>query len=285
VVTQAARELGVSFAAADVRPAATRVRQLRVGVWDRYGGAMPAGWTRLILEQFEMPFTTVYAKELDAGNLNRKYDVLLFVDGGIPRATPGGRGGGFAGGGASAADSTLIPQEFWPALGNVTVDRTIPQLKAFLENGGQVITIGGSTALAQHLGLPIENHLLDNGRALTNEQYYIPGSLLEVAVDTSASVARGMGPRAVVMFDNSPVMKLGPNAAAAGVRPLATFDTPAPLRSGWAWGQERLQGGVAMAEARVGKGTLWLYGPEVLFRAQPHGTFKLVLNTLYGGAN
>jgi len=284
IVTQSARDLGVAFAAADVRPTAERVRPLRVGVWDRYGGAMPAGWTRLILEQFEMPFTTVYAKELDAGNLNRKYDVLLFVDGGIPAAR-GGRGGGMAGGGASAADSTLIPREFWPALGNVSVERTVPQLKAFMEAGGKVITIGGSTSLAQHLGLPVENHLLDNGRALTNEQYYIPGSLLEVAVDTSHAAARGMGTRAVVMFDNSPVMKLGPDAAAKGVRALATFDTRTPLRSGWAWGQERLQGGVAMAEATVGKGSLLLLGPEVLFRSQPHGTFKLVFNAFYGGAN
>jgi hypothetical protein len=39
---------------------------------------------------------------------------------------------------------------------------------------------------------------------------------------------------------------------------------------------------VAMAEASVGRGTLWLFGPEVLFRSQPHGTFKLVLNALYG---
>ncbi len=281
VVAQAAKDLGVSFAAAETRPAAARVRPLRVGVWDRYGGAMPAGWTRLILEQFEMPFTTVYAKELDAGNLNRKYDVLLFVDGGIPAAR-GGRGG-FAGGGASAADSTLIPPEFWPALGNVSVERTVPQLKSFLEAGGKVITIGSSTSLAQHLGLPIENHLLENGRPFTNEQYYIPGSLLEVAVDTSHAAARGMNTRAIVMFDNSPVMKLGPDAAAKGVRAIATFDTPTPLRSGWAWGQERLQGGVAMAEATVGKGTLFLFGPEVLFRAQPHGTFKFVFNSLYGG--
>jgi hypothetical protein len=188
-----------------------------------------------------------------------------------------------AGGGSAAADSTLIPQEYWPALGNVSAERTVPQLKAFLEAGGKVITIGGSTSLAQHLGLPIENHLLDNGRPFTNEQYYIPGSLLEVAVDTSHTAARGMDTRAIVMFDNSPVMKLGPDAAAKGVRAIATFDTPTPLRSGWAWGQERLQGGVAMAEATVGKGTLYLFGPEVLFRAQPHGTFKFVFNSLYGG--
>jgi hypothetical protein len=286
VVTQAAKDLGVSFAAADARPAAERVRQLRVGVWDRYGGSMPAGWTRLVLEQLEMPFTTVYAKELDAGKLNAKYDVLLFVDGGIPavRGARGGGGGGFAGGGASAADSTLIPREFWPALGNVSAERTIPQLKAFVEAGGQIITIGSSTSIAQHFQLPIENHLLDNGRPLTNEQYYIPGSLLQVALDKSRPITAGMDARPIVMFDNSPVMKLGADAAAKGVRAIATFDTPKPLRSGWAWGQERLQGGVAMAEATVGKGTVYLLGPEVMFRAQSHGTFKLVTNTFYGSS-
>lgn len=282
VVTQAARELGVNFAAANARPSnIERVRPLRVGVWDQYGGSMPAGWSRLVLEQFEMPFTTVYAKELDAGNLNRKYDVLLFVSGGIPSAS-GNRRGGFG----RAMDSTEIPREYWPALGSVTAEKTVPQLKQFLEQGGRIVTIGSSTALAQHLDLPVENYLLDNGKALTNEQYYIPGSLLEIAVDTTQPVAYGMPSHPIVMFDDSPVMKLGPDAAARGVRALATFDTPTPLRSGWAWGQERLEGGVAMAEAKVGKGTLYLFGPEVLFRAQPHGTFKLVFNTFFGtGSN
>jgi hypothetical protein len=39
---------------------------------------------------------------------------------------------------------------------------------------------------------------------------------------------------------------------------------------------------VAAAEAPVGKGTLYLYGPEITFRSQPHGTFKLLFNALYG---
>jgi hypothetical protein len=59
---------------------------------------------------------------------------------------------------------------------------------------------------------------------------------------------------------------------------VAWFDSKTPLRSGWAWGQEHLEGGVAVAEARVGKGTLVLFGPEILFRAQPHGTFKFLFN-------
>jgi len=65
---------------------------------------------------------------------------------------------------------------------------------------------------------------------------------------------------------------------------VAWFDSPAPLRSGWAWGQHYLEGGAAMLEATVGKGHLFLFGPEMTFRAQPHGTFKFVFNAIYYGS-
>jgi hypothetical protein len=275
-----ARELGVS-AGAVARPAgATPVRPARIGLWDRYGGSMPSGWTRWILEQFEFPFQVVYPQTLDAGNLNAKYDVLIFVDGAIPS---GQERGGF---GSGSPDASSVPAEFRGWLGNVTVEKTVPQLKSFLEQGGTVITIGGSTVLAHHLGLPVENHLLEhraNGEPgeLPREKYYIPGSLLEVRVDSTSPLAAGMPSRAIVMFDNSPVFRLTPSATVAGIRPVAWFDTAAPLRSGWAWGEQYLEGGVAAATAQVGRGTLHLLGPEVLFRAQPHGTFKLVFNALY----
>ena len=67
---------------------------------------------------------------------------------------------------------------------------------------------------------------------------------------------------------------------AAGIRPLMWFDTDRPLRSGWAWGQEYLKDGVAAAEAPVGGGRLLLFGPEITFRAQPHGTFRMLFNAL-----
>jgi hypothetical protein len=42
-----------------------------------------------------------------------------------------------------------------------------------------------------------------------------------------------------------------------------------------------LKDGVAMAQATVGRGHLFLFGPEILFRAQPHGTFKFLFNGIY----
>jgi hypothetical protein len=289
IVQRAATELGLSFTAGNAA-GATAVRPMRIGLWDRFGGSMPSGWTRWLLEQYEFPFTVVYPQELDAGNLNNKYDALIFVDGAIPamRNAASGSGpntGGF--GNAGAADTTGIPPQFRSWLGNVTQDRTVPQIKRFAEAGGMVITIGSSTSLADHLGLPLSNHLVErmpNGteRELGSEKFYVPGSLLEVAVDSTSAAAAGMGSRAIVMFDNSPVFRLAPDALARGVKPIAWFDSPTALRSGWAWGETYLEGGVAAADATVGRGTVRLIGPEALFRAQPAGTFKLVFNGLIG---
>jgi Zinc carboxypeptidase len=264
------------------------VRAARIGLWDQYGGSMESGWTRWILEQFEFPFTRVFPPDLDAGNLNAKFDVLVFVSGAIPAAPSaagGGGGRGGRGGGAGGPDPQTIPAEYRAQLGRVTPDRTIPQIRAFIENGGTVVALSDSAMnLAEHLKLPIENHLVENGAPIPPAKFFVPGSVLTVKVDTTHPLAAGMKERTDFFFDNSPVFKLGAGAEAAGVRAFARFDSPTPLRSGWAWGQKYLDGGIVAIEAKLGKGRVVLYGPEILQRAQPHGTFKLLFNALFASA-
>jgi hypothetical protein len=102
-------------------------------------------------------------------------------------------------------------------------------------------------------------------------------------VDSTAPSAFGSQGHIDVFFDNSPVFRLAPDAAMQGVRPVMWFDSRSPLRSGWAWGQNYLEGGVAAVEATVGRGKVYLFGPEITFRAQPHGTFRFLFNSIYGG--
>jgi hypothetical protein len=118
-------------------------------------------------------------------------------------------------------------------------------------------------------------------RALAGEEYYVPGSILQVAVDNTDPVAAGMDKKLDVFFDNSPVFRLKPDAAMKGTKAVAWFDTATPLRSGWAWGQNYLEGGAAVVEATYGKGKVYLFGPEITFRGQPHGTFKFLFNGIY----
>ena len=109
----------------------------------------------------------------------------------------------------------------------------------------------------------------------------MPGSVLRVAVDNTAPIAHGVANPLDVFFDNSPVFRLEPDAALKGMKPVAWFDSATPLRSGWAYGQGYLQGGVRGRGRAVGKGKLFLFGPEITFRAQPHGTFKFLFNGIY----
>ncbi len=277
-----AADLGVSFQAltGPAGAGAASVHAPRIGLWDRYGGSIESGWTRWILEQFEFPFTRVYAPELDGGSLNGKYDVLIFVNGAIPApAGTGGRGGRGRAGGPDPQD---VPAEYRSQLGAITSERTIPQIRAFVEAGGTVVAIGDSAMnLAAHLDLPVGNHLVENGVALPRSKYFVPGSVLTAKVDTRHPLAAGMRERTDFFFDNSPVFALKPGALDAGVRTIAMFDTPTPLHSGWAWGQRYLDGGILALDAPLGKGRVVLFGPEILQRAQPHGTFKLLFNALY----
>ncbi|HWK89233.1 MAG TPA: M14 metallopeptidase family protein, partial [Longimicrobium sp.] len=201
------RELGVDFEpvhSSDVPRNARRLRPLRIGLWDVYGGSMPSGWMRYLMEQFRFPFQVVFAPELDAGSLNARYDVLIFPDGAIPERDRQVR----------FPEAGTLPEQYRSQLGVVTVERTVPRLREFLQNGGTVLAIGGSTVLAHHLGLPIEDHLVeqagDSTRHLPREKYYIPGSLLRVTVDNDAPVAWGMPEQADVMFDDSPVFAWAP---------------------------------------------------------------------------
>ena len=278
VAEKAAKELGVNFDAAKRPSGAQKLTAPRIALFDRYGGQMPSGHTRWLMEQFGIASTDIFPQELDAGNLRAKYDVIVFPDGSIPAAGGGGRRGG--GGGGAGPDTATLPAEWRKTTGSVSVDKTVPQLRAFMEAGGRVVTIGSSTSLAQHLGLPVESYLTEGGAALPQEKFYVPGSILKASFDTTAMVNKGMNATANVFYDNSPVFKLGPDAAAKGVKRLAWYDK-APLTSGWAWGEKYLEGGTAIAQASVGSGTLYLFGPEILFRAQPHGTFRLFFNTLF----
>jgi hypothetical protein len=248
---------------------------------------MPSGWIRWLLEQMEVPFEVVYPPTLDGGNLAAKYDVLIFPDGAIPATDPSGQasqGGGFFG---RMPTPEEIPPEYRPRLGRTSVEKTVPQVGAFIEAGGQVITIGSSALnLSRHLELGVSSHLMERTpdgkvRALPREKFYVPASLLETRVDTLAPVAWGMSERTIVMFDESPAFRVDQAADVSGkVRPVAWFATASPLRSGWAWGQTFLEGGVAVATASHGKGKVFLFGPEVAYRAQPHGTFKLLFNAI-----
>ena len=285
VVDKLAAENNVRFIAADKKPTGlTKIKKARIALWDVYGGSMPSGWVRLILEKFDYAFDVIYTKDIDTGNLRAKYDVIVFVDGAIPSLNS--RAGENAVVGFNNPSPDSIPAEFRNRLGRITAAKSIPQLKIFMEDGGNIITIGSSTQLAYHLKLPVSNTMVEivNGeeKTLGRDKFYTPGSILQITVDSNQTATSGLNKLTDIYFDNSPVFKLNPDAVSSGtIKPLAWFAGHKVLRSGWSWGEAYLKNGITAFEASVGKGKLYAFTPEITFRAQSWGTFKLLFNQLY----
>jgi len=285
-----AKEIGLNFEGVNSKPSgeALRLRPLRIGLWDEYGGSIPSGWVRWLLEQFEFPFKVLYPATLDAGNLNKKYDVLIFVRGAIPLSDRPDETRRFRSSPQPKRES--IPPEFRKRLGKVTVAKTVPKLLEFMKNGGTLLAIGSSTSMGYHAGLSITNALVEKlqdgkEKPLPREKYFVPGSILQVNVDNTNPLTYGLPEKVYVSFNNSPAFRIKPEPALEGVRSVAWFDNKNPLRSGWAWGKHYLHGAIAVIEADVGQGKLFLYGPEITRRGQPHGTFKFLFNGIYYGGS
>ena len=240
---------GTPFVGSGVTPRehAAEVKPVRMALWDRQGGSMTSGWTRWLLERFEFPFRVVKQEDLE-GDALAQLDVLILVD------------------------DAMVGQG---------MSDLVPQFKKFLERGGTILAVGGATTVGKQMGL-VKEYLAEkdeegNTVKLPREKFYVPSSVLRVTVNNTHPLAWGMAEEADVMFSNSPTFRLTKEPGSDLTR-LAWFDSKTPLRSGWVYGQHYLDGATAMVEARVGKGRLALFGPQITFRGQPHGTFKLLFN-------
>jgi hypothetical protein len=148
IVEKSSADYGLTFTGAAKRPAGTtkKVSPLRIAIWDVYGGSIPSGWVRWIMEQYHFPARVIYSPEIDSGKLHDKYDVIVFVTGAIPGI--GRLRESQQSGMNKMPKPEEIPAEWRSHLGRISADTSVPQIKAFLMAGGSVVTVGSSAKYA-----------------------------------------------------------------------------------------------------------------------------------------
>jgi len=244
------------------------VQRSRLGLFRRYyGGNMDEGWTRLTLEQFDFPYRSVRGGEIDRGQLNRRYDTLVFphdlpalIKGVIPeryrRWIP-----------------TDIPAEYRSAISA----RGIENLVTFVRSGGCLVAFGGACNFAiEELDLQVTDVTAD----FSAGEFFCPGSTLKVNFDPGDPLAYGMPEEALVLFYDSPVFRIRPGSRNRDYVTVGRYREKEILQSGWLIGEEKIGGMAAMVRATVGKGEVVLIGFRPQHRCQTHGTFKLLFNCL-----
>ncbi|MCF3651755.1 M14 family metallopeptidase [Synoicihabitans lomoniglobus] len=283
VVKQTAMDRGIPAYGVAEAPtgAAMKIKPVRIGLVDLYGGVMPSGWLRWMFEQYEIPYEVVFPQILDAGNLHAAYDVIV-----VPSSTysDGSRGRNRI---RRQPEAGTIPEEYRSMLGGMTASETIPPLKTFVAEGGTLLAIGSSATIGEAMGLPVTNHLTEwtpagEREPLSSKKFYVPGSILRAKFDNTEPLAFGMPKEGFVFFDSSPVFSRKDSDTVKAEK-VAWFDGTDLLYSGWAMGEHYLDGGELATSAKMGEGSLVLISFEATFRATPHATFKLFFNGLYEG--
>jgi hypothetical protein len=287
VIDKGVKDLGIDAYAVGGKPSGATIalKPVRVGLVDVYGGSMPSGWNRWMFEKFEAPFQVVYPQRLDAGDIAKDFDVLVFPDGVVPAPAEGpfkaGRGG-------AQPKPEDIPAEYRAWLGRVTDDKTLPQIAELREGrrhrgGDRRLDAPGHGPGRAGRG----RHRQDrNGqlKALTTKELYIPGSVLRAKVDVKQPLAYGSGPTGRRVLRPQPDLHGEGRRHWRGQGGLVRQPTSRCAAAGRSV-RSKLKGSTAMLDVDIGKGKVFVFGPEITQRAQSWGTFKFLFNgMLYGPA-
>jgi hypothetical protein len=275
VVQSISKELNVPFRALDAKidSAKREIRRLRVGMYQRYwGGNMDEGWTRLVLEKFGFPYITLKDADFKDGKLNEKVDVVII---------PADRTEMILGPDAASEKETRgrgrpippMPPEFRSGIGKDGAKN----LKEFVKNGGRLIAFDTSSDFAiEACELKVRNTVAN----ATWGDFYCHGSTLRAKVNNIHPLGYGMPEEALVLNMGSPTFEITDMFNSDNYEAIAEYPAKDLLQSGWIIGEEKLLNKPCMLRVKVDKGDVILFGFRTQFRAQAHGTFKLLFNCL-----
>src|SRR5437773_3178225 len=164
-----------------------------------------------------------------------------------------------------------VPPEFAGGIGEAGVQN----LRDFVNEGGTLVTMDKATEFAaKQFALPVKNAL----EGVKPQDFYVPGSLLKIVLDTENPIAYGMPRETAAFVEQNAAFDVTGNAKAVGNYPLTN-----PLMSGWILGESKIFGKTAVVDVPVGRGRIILLSIRPQFRAQVRGTYKLLFNSLYYG--
>jgi hypothetical protein len=230
----------------------------RVGLYKSYDAAMDEGWTRWVFDNWKVPYTSLVDSVVRAGKLHDQFDAIVLPDQspreileGLPSRYPAPYAGGLGPDGSDA-------------------------LRQFVVDGGTLIALNDASRFAiQALLLPVRNVL----EAVPDEDFYAPGSIFRLELDTTQAVARGMPRETIGWFQAGPAFEVL-DSTVSRVIGRWPEDPARVLLSGWVLHPDRIAGKAAILQVQQGAGRVVLFGLRPQYRGQSIATYPLLFNSL-----
>lgn len=248
------------------------LRLPRIGLYQSFtpNGNMDEGWTRFVLDDFDIPFTTLYNEDV-RGNLSGSYDVILFAD---ENPTVIRTGLPDPGTFRYPSERGAFPPEYQGGIG----EEGLESIRDFVGEGGILIALDNAGPLfTDALELPAQNVLT----GLTQDEFFVPTSLLNLSVDNQSLIGYGMPSEAAALFFQSVAYSTRlPTSGDWDRQVVASYPNNDLLLRGWILGEERLARRAAVIDTGYLDGRVILIGFRAQHRGQTHGTYKFIFNAL-----
>ena len=233
----------------------------RIAVYRSYNASMDEGWTRYTFDTYHVPYTSIVDRDVRAGKLNERFDVIV-----IPDQQPNALAHGLSG-------------NYPDSLRGGLADAGARALEEFVTHGGTLVTFNNASDYAiGTLKLPVRNVLA----GVPSTEFYAPGSLLAVEIRRDHSIARRFVARTpAIWFEESPAFDIVDSAQATAVASYPASGNP--LLSGWLLGGAKLNGKAALVDVKHGSGHVVLFGFRPQYRGQSIATYPLIWGALDGG--
>jgi len=248
------RDLALSLWTSDKSPIPNPIKSgIRVGIYQNSrAGNMDEGWTRYVFDTFNAPYKSFDEASVNDANPRAGFDVIVLPSE-QSRANP---------------DSDT-PTETARGIS----DKGYANLSKFVEDGGTLICFDGScAAVIRQMKLPLRNVLA----GVRSSDFYCPGSVLRLNVDTASPIARTMSKDTDAYFIGSSAFE----ATDSKVHVIARYAKDDVLRSGWLRGEDKIKDKIALAEMAMGKGRIVLFAFRPQHRGQTWGTFPFIWNAI-----
>jgi hypothetical protein len=230
-------------------------RPASIGLYKGYAGSMDEGWTRFVFDTFGIRYRTLMDKDVRAADFRADVVVLPSIrENSIVKGLPKDR----------------YPDEYTGGIGDEGVDN----LRKFVEDGGRLVCFDDSCEMViKRFDLPIKNTV----QGLTRSQFYCPGSILTLDVNTADPLSRGLNKKTAAYFTGSSAYEIKDGSE---IRTVARYAEDDLLMSGWILGEKHIAGKTAIAAAKYGKGEIVLFAFRPQHRGQTFATFPFIFNAL-----
>ncbi len=227
----------------------------KIGLYKGFTASMDEGWTRLVLDNFQIPYQSITDRDFRNGRIN--FDAIILPSQSEKQIVDG-------------LKKEDYPEEF---AGGIT-EKGVENLKKFVESGGTLICFDESCELViKRFNLPLKNVL--NG--LKRSEFYNPGSVVQLEVNTNHPLTRNLRKETAAYFINSSAFEIGDKSKVKSIAEYAKKDI---LLSGWVLGEKFLNDKTALAETNYGKGKIVLFAFRPQHRGQTFATFPFIFNAL-----